>query len=176
MREIQKKNSNDLMLNNSQHQNSSTNLDESNERYLTFWTDDQLFGIPIAAVEQIVKMQKITVIPEFPDYAKGVIDLRGNMIPIIDVRLRLHKNEVAYNERTCIIVTDIQEKLIGLIVDAVDEVTKIENATISAPPKITSDATDSYLTGIAKCENKVILLLDSEKILKNEEISEIVQD
>jgi len=145
-------------------------------RYLTFWTDDQLFGISIATVEQIVKMQKITVIPEFPDYAKGVIDLRGNMITIIDVRLRLRKEEIPYNERTCIIVTNIQQNLIGLIVDAVDEVTKIQEENISVPPKVSTDDANSYLTGIAKCDNKVILLLDLEKILENEEISEIVQD
>jgi len=167
MKEISPKDDSDSALHN---------FDETSGRYLTFWTDGQLFGIPIATVEQIVKMQKITVIPEFPDYAKGIIDLRGSMIPIIDVRLRLHKPEIPYNERTCIIVTNIQQNLIGLIVDEVDEVTKIDNENVSAPPKMTSDDTDSYLTGIAKCENKVILLLDSEKVLKNEEISEIVQN
>lgn len=158
---------------------SGTTLDKSDEtygKYLTFWTDNQLFGIPIADVEQIVGVQKITPIPEFPEYAKGIINLRGSIIPVIDVRLRLHKQEVPYNEHTCIIVTDIQQKLIGLIVDAVDEVGKIADENISNPPKMAADVTNDYLTGIAKTENKVVLLLDPEKILKNEEISEIVQD
>lgn len=149
---------------------------EAAGRYLTFWTDNQLFGIPIASVEQIVKMQEITSIPEFPDYAKGIIDLRGNIIPIIDVRLRLHKQEIAYNDRTCIIVTNIQQNLIGLIVDAVDEVTKLDKEKISAPPKVSTDSTNEYLTGIAKSDEKIILLLNSDKILQDDELAEIVQE
>lgn len=150
--------------------------DETHGKYLTFWTDNQLFGIPIADVEQIVGVQKITPIPEFPKYAKGIINLRGNIIPLIDMRLRLHKQGIPYNERTCIIVTDIQQNLIGLIVDAVDEVGKIADENISNPPKMATDVTNDYLTGIARTENKVVLLLDPEKILKNDEISEMVQD
>lgn len=151
-------------------------FEKTSGRYLTFWTDNQLFGIPIASVEQIVKIQTITTIPEFPEYAKGIIDLRGSIIPVIDVRLRLHKQEVPYNDRTCIIVTSIQQNLVGLIVDEVDEVTKIEDEAISNPPKMTSNVTNTYLTGIAKLADKVVLLLDSEKILKNEELVEIMQE
>ena len=150
--------------------------DEMYGKYLTFWTDDQLFGIPIADVVQIVGVQTITKIPEFPEYAKGIIDLRGSIIPVIDVRLRLHKQEIPYNERTCIIVTNIQENLIGLIVDAVDEVANIEDENISDPPKITKDTTNAYLIGIAKLQNKVVLLLDSEKILNDDEIVEMIQE
>lgn len=155
--------------------NHSVSLDETHGRYLTFWTDSQLFGIPIANVVQIVGVQTITKIPEFPEYAKGIIDLRGSIIPVIDVRLRLHKQEVPYNERTCIIVISIQESLMGLIVDAVDEVAKIEDEAISAPPKISQDTANAYLTGVAKLQSKVILLLDSTKILKADEIAEIIQ-
>lgn len=150
-------------------------LDETRGKYLTFWTDSQLFGIPIANVVQIVGVQTITKIPEFPEYAKGIIDLRGSIIPVIDVRLRLHKQEVPYNERTCIIVISIQESLMGLIVDAVDEVANIEDEAISASPKISQDTTNAYLTGVAKLQSKVVLLLDSTKILKADEIAEIIQ-
>ena len=85
------------------------NLDDDTLRnkYLTFFIEEQLFGVPIADVVQIVGMQDITKVPEFPSYAKGVINLRGIIIPIIDVRLRLKKEEITYNERTCIIVTNI---------------------------------------------------------------------
>lgn len=152
------------------------NFDEASGRYLTFWTDNQLFGISIAAVEQIVKMQRIISIPEFPDYAKGIIDLRGNIIPIIDVRLRLHKQEVPYNDRTCIIVTNIQQNLIGLIVDSVDEVTKLDKENISAPPKISADNVNAYLTGIAKFDEKIILLLNPDKILEDDQLAEIIQN
>jgi purine-binding chemotaxis protein CheW len=156
------------MLNELNHQNSPENSDEMHGKYLTFWTDSQLFGIPISDVVQIVGIQKVTEVPEFPEYAKGIINLRGSIIPIISVRLRLHKEEISYNERTCIIITNIRQKLIGFIVDAVDEVTKIEREDISDPPKITTDDTNTVLIGIAKLQNKSVLLLDSEKFLNNE--------
>lgn len=148
-------------------QKSSSEFDEMSGKYLTFWTDSQLFGIPIADVVQIVGVQTITTIPEFPEYAKGIINLRGSIIPVIDMRLRLHKTEIAYNERTCIIVINTQKNLIGFIVDAVDEVTKIEGESISNPPKMTADPSNDYLIGIAKIESKVVLLLDTDKILNN---------
>jgi purine-binding chemotaxis protein CheW len=164
-----------IMLNEPDYQNLPDSSGEMYGKYLTFWTDDQLFGIPIADVEQIVGIQKITPIPEFPEYAKGIINLRGSIIAVIDIRLRLHKQEVPYNERTCIIIVNIQQNLIGLIVDAVDEVTKIADENISDPPKMATDVTNDYLTGIAKTEEKVVLLLYPDKILRNEEISEIAQ-
>lgn len=144
------------------------NLQSTENKYLTFWADNQLFGMPIINIEQIVGVQHITEIPEFPDYAKGIINLRGNMIPVIDVRIRLQKQPIPYGERTCIIVTKINDKLMGLIVDAVDEVASITSENISAPPQVSKDDVDTYLTGIAKLDDKVILLLDSEKIFNNE--------
>ncbi|MEG0615433.1 MAG: chemotaxis protein CheW [Oscillospiraceae bacterium] len=137
---------------------------ETEGKYLTFFTDNQLFGVPIADVLQIVGIQKITSIPELPVFVKGIINLRGTVISVIDMRLRLRKEEIGYNERTCIIVTNIDERSVGFIVDAVDEVAKIDAANISEPPKISGDAVNSYLTGIAKQGSKVILLVDTEKI------------
>ena len=154
-------------------------MDNSNEmdgKYLTFWTDSQLYGIPISDVVQIVGIQKITGIPGFPDYVKGVINLRGSIIPVIDVRLRFNKQETPYNERTCIIVTNIKECLFGFVVDAVDEVTKIDDENISLPPKVSTGGTDFYLNGIAKLKNKVVLLLDIGKVLNCEDILEIAQN
>ncbi len=176
MKDIQQNDNSDSMPLSIDHQNQASNIDEINGKYLTFWTDNQLFGIPISNVVQIVSVQKITKVPDFPVYAKGIIDIRGSIIPVIDVRLRFHRQEIPYNEKTCIIVTNIQDNLIGFIVDSVDEVAKIEAENISNPPKVSTKNTDDYLTGIAKLGNKVVLLLDSEKILNNEEISDIVND
>ncbi|HEX3037871.1 MAG TPA: chemotaxis protein CheW [Oscillospiraceae bacterium] len=146
----------------------SGKVNETDGKYLSFWTDSQLFGIPIADVVQIVGIQKITQVPEYPTYAKGIINMRGNIIPVIDIRLRLHKQEIPYNERTCIIVINIMQKLIGLIVDSVEEVAKFSDEDISQPPKVAKSNTDSFLTGIAKSQNIAVLLLDPEKILTNE--------
>ncbi|HHV31949.1 MAG TPA: purine-binding chemotaxis protein CheW [Clostridiales bacterium] len=147
-----------------------TDTNEMKGKFLTFWTDNQLFGIPIADVVQIIGIQEITPIPDSPAYAKGVINLRGNIIPVIDVRLRFSKEETSYNERTCIIVTQIDDNLIGFIVDSVDEVTTIEDNNITPPPRVSKERTNAYLSGIGKLKNKVILLLDTDKILNAEEI------
>jgi len=148
------------------------NFDEDTlkDKYLTFFTDNQLFGIPIADVVQIVGIQEITAVPEFPSFAKGVINLRGIIIPIIDIRLRLKKDEIAYNERTCIIVTNINGSYLGFIVDSVNEVTNIYNENISNPPHMGSDYTNTYITGIAKLNNQIVLIMDLKKILNEKEL------
>jgi len=150
--------------------NSDLDEDTLKGKYLTFYTDNQLFGISIADVVQIVGMQDITAVPEFPSYAKGIINLRGIIIPIIDVRLRLRKEEIGYNERTCIIVTNINGSYIGFIVDEVNEVTNIDNEDISNPPQMGSDYTNTFITGIAKLNNRIVLLIDLKKVLDEKEI------
>ncbi|MDW5300106.1 MAG: chemotaxis protein CheW [Sedimentibacter sp.] len=156
---------------------SDENLGEDTlkNKYLTFYTENQLFGIPIADVVQIVGMQDITTVPEFPNYAKGVINLRGTIIPIVDVRLRLKKEEKEYDERTCIIVTNINDSFIGFIVDSVDEVAKIFEDNISNPPKMGSDYINTYITGIAKLDNKIVLLINLKKMLSEKEIELITK-
>lgn len=141
---------------------------EMEGKYLTFWTDKQLYGVPIAHVVQIVGMQEVTEIPEFPDYAKGVINLRGSIIPVVDVRLRLHKPESVYSERTCIIVTNINNTSVGFIVDEVDEVTEISEDMVSPPPKVSTEVTNSYLTGVGKLDKCVVLLFDTAKLISED--------
>lgn len=163
--------SNDSVMTNNFNFSEGASISEMQGKYLTFWTDNQLYGVPIADVVQIIGIQEVTTIPEFPEYAKGIINLRGAIIPVVDVRLRFHKEEIPYNERTCIIVTNINEVNIGFIVDAVDEVADISDDQISPPPKVSSEATvnNAYLTGIGKMENRVVLILDTNKILTDNE-------
>lgn len=144
-----------------------TDKSEMEGKYLTFFTQEQLFGVPIADVVQIVGIQHITQVPEFPDYAKGIINLRGTIIPVIDMRLRLGKPEQAYDERTCIIVTLISETAVGFIVDAVDAVTDIQPEWISPPPSVSKESACEYLTGIARLENTIVLLLSTQRILSD---------
>lgn len=143
------------------------------QKYLTFWTDGELFGIPISDVVQIISMQGITPLPDFPQYAKGVINLRGNIIPVIDIRIRFGKPEAAYTENTCIIVTSIEDSFMGFIVDTVDEVTDLEEDSISPPPQVSHNPTNRYLTGIGQIGDKVVLLLDAAKILTENELQEV---
>lgn len=160
----------DKKMNNLNEYDLNIEEDTLKDKYLTFFTDNQLLGIPIADVVQIVGVQEITSVPDFPSYAKGIINLRGTIIPIIDVRLRLHKEEIGYNERTCTIVTNINGISIGFIVDAVNEVTNIERSNISDPPRMGTDYVNTYITGIAKLGNKVVLLLNTQKMLSEKEI------
>lgn len=148
----------------------------SEHQYLTFWIDGQLFAIPASDVAQIVGMQQITPVPEYPPYAKGIINLRGEIIPVIDVRLRFHRNEADYGERTCIIIVSIKEQFVGFIVDTVEEVSDIDDTQISPPPKVSGDITNVYLNGVAQLEGKIILLVDTERVLNENELSVLNTD
>jgi purine-binding chemotaxis protein CheW len=147
--------------------------DSSMSKYLTFWTDGELFGIPISDVVQIISMQEITPLPDFPDYLKGVINLRGNIIPVIDIRIRFGKPEAEYNESTCIIVTSIEDSYMGFIVDSVDEVTDLDEDNISPAPKVSKNITNRYLSGIGQIEDNVVLLLDVAKIFAEKEWTQV---
>ncbi len=139
-------------------------------KFLTFSLDGETYGIEIRYVIEIIGIQAITVIPEVPQYIKGIINLRGKVIPVIDVRLKFGKEEIEYNERTCIIVIDINDIQVGLIVDFVDEVLNIGDDDIADAPKSKTGFTNKYIKGIGKVNDKVQLLLDCEKLLKDEEV------
>lgn len=145
------------------------------EKYLTFILDDQFYAIPIANVIEIIAMQETTKMPDFPDYVKGVINLRGTIIPLIDVRLRFHKPEREYDARTSVIVVSVNDVQVGFIVDMVDEVKDIDNSDIADPPKMSGDMQNRYIIGIGKVEGKIVLLLDSNKVLNEKEIESIAQ-
>ena len=143
--------------------------DTQYSQYLTFVVDNQLYGIPISDVEQITGMKEITVVPEFPEYAKGVMDLRGIIIPIIDIRIRLKREEIA-DSRRCIIITKTDDSHMGFIVDSVSDVININNKDITNP-KIGSDYVNTYITGMTELSGKIILLMDLNKIISLEELS-----
>jgi purine-binding chemotaxis protein CheW len=139
---------------------------------------DEYYGIDISSVMEIIGMQKITRMPEQPDYVNGVINLRGRIIPTIDVRSRFGRERVEYDERTCIIVVDVQESMVGLIVDRVDEVTSVADDKIAEPPRLNKDFKSGYVKGIAKLETKIIMLLESGLLLSSMELAEtkLIQD
>lgn len=142
------------------------------DQYLTFILDKDYYGIDISNVKEIIGMKKITQMPQQPDYVNGVINLRGRIIPTIDVRTRFRKEKIEYDERTCIIVVDVQETMIGFIVDRVDEVITISPESISDPPRFNQDFKGRYVKGIAKIEDRIIMLLDSSLLLTEDELAE----
>lgn len=141
-------------------------------QYLIFSVDNESFGIDINYVIEIIGMEIITMVPELQEYVKGVINLRGKVIPVMDVRLRLQKPVRDYNDRTCIVVVEINNIYMGLIIDEVLEVINIEQEDIMPPPKNGKEKeniTNRYIWGIVKMNDTVRLLLDGEKLLEKSE-------
>ena len=151
-------------------ENEVMEADSACEKYLTFLIDKQYYAFHINDVREIIEMHEITPVPEFPDYAKGLINLRDMLIPIIDVRLRFCKNEMEYNERTCIIIISLKNIEVGFIVDTVDEVVDIEKENISPVPKISDIGTRKFIEGVGKTPQKIVMILNAQKMLNDEEI------
>jgi purine-binding chemotaxis protein CheW len=140
-------------------------------QFLTFAVEGQSYGIAISDVVEIISLCPISKVPQFAGYAKGIINLRGKIIPVIDVRLRFILPEKEYDGRTCIIITNINELDIGFIVDEVQEVLDIDPADIEPAPKLTGSYAHRFIRGVGKRESKMILLLDSQKLLSEEELA-----
>lgn len=145
--------------------------DTQKGKYLTFSIGKENYGIEIQFVTEIIGIQEITEIPELPDFIKGIINLRGKIIPVMDVRLRFKRPYREYNDRTCIIVVDIQDISIGLIVDNVCEVLTIDEENIVPPPDLKADFYNRYVRGIGKVGSEVKLLLDCHKLLNENEVA-----
>lgn len=143
--------------------------DTQKGKFLTFSICNEVYGFEIKYVTEIIGIQEITEVPELPTYVKGIINLRGQIIPVMDVRLRFKKDAMEYNDRTCIVVIDIHDISIGLIVDHVAEVLVISPENIVAPPAVKTGFYNRYIKGIGKVGTAVKLLLDCEKLLKDDD-------
>ena len=143
--------------------------DAQNGKYLEFLIDTEAYGIPIRYVTEIIGMQAVNSLPEAPSYVKGIINLRGKIIPVIDMHCRLNKREMQYTDRTCIVVVETDRLTIGLIVDSVTEVLAIDEKDFAPPPKIKTADSNGYLSGIEKVNAQVRLLLDCDRLFNDEE-------
>jgi purine-binding chemotaxis protein CheW len=141
-------------------------------KFLTFYIADEDYGIAIRHVTEIIGIQKINEVPDMPDFVKGVINLRGRIIPVIDVRTRFLLPAREYDDRTCIIVVNIDENTIGLVVDKVNEVADIPDSNIEPPPSGRRKG-NNYIFGIGKIENEVKILLDVTKLLYETDVENI---
>ncbi|ADU75236.1 purine-binding chemotaxis protein CheW [Acetivibrio thermocellus AD2] len=136
------------------------------DKYLTFIVEKEYYGIEIRYVTEIIGIQSITEVPDLPKYIRGIINLRGKIIPVMDVRLRFGKEFREYDDRTCIIVIDVDNMFVGLIVDSVCEVMSIPDGEIVVPPDF-DQSENKFIKGIGKTGNEVRLILDCEKLLKD---------
>ncbi len=143
-------------------------------KYLTFVLADEEYGLGILKVKEIIGMMPITSVPQAPEFVKGVINLRGKVIPVIDLRLRFGIASIDYTERTCIIVVEVakasSDVLIGIVVDAVSEVLNIKGEEVEDTPEFGTKVNTDFILGMAKAEGGVKILLDIDRVLSSEEV------
>ncbi len=148
---------------------------EREGKYLTFTLDKEEYGISILKIKEIIGMMPITTVPQTPEFVKGVINLRGKVIPVVDLRLRFAMESIEYTERTCIIVVEIEGAsgtvMIGIVVDAVSEVLNIKGEDIEDTPTFGTKLDTEYILGMAKMEGGVKILLDINRVLHGEEVA-----
>lgn len=143
--------------------------DTQKGKYLTFTVGEEYYGIEIVYVTEIIGIQDITEVPGLPDYIRGIINLRGKIIPVIEVRLRFGLMTQEYTDRTCIIVVDVNDLSVGLIIDSVSEVLNIMDENIVPPPDTKTGFHSNYVRGIGKVNDSVKLLLDLSRLLGEDE-------
>jgi purine-binding chemotaxis protein CheW len=144
-------------------------------KYLTFNMAEEEYGIGILKIKEIIGMLPITSVPQTPEFVKGVVNLRGKVIPVIDLRLRFGMPTMDYTERTCIIVVEIDGQAgtiqVGIVVDSVSEVLNIKGEDIEKTPTFGAKLNTDYILGMAKMEGGVKILLDIDQVLNSEELS-----
>ncbi|MDH5559504.1 MAG: chemotaxis protein CheW [Deltaproteobacteria bacterium] len=145
-------------------------FEESGGKLLTFLIGEQEYGIQILEAREVVGMLEIDPVPQTPDFMKGVINLRGKIIPVIDLRLKFRMEQRKPSSESCIVVVDIQGKLTGTIVDFLVGVVTIDEAEFEDSPDLGSNINTVFIRGMAKLDKRVIIVLDMAKILTNEEL------
>lgn len=160
------------MTDGSQTMGEMGNEDTQEGKYLTFHMGDEDYGIEIRYVTEIIGIQRITEVPDMPMFIKGVINLRGKVIPVMDVRARFNLPPREYDERTCIVVVQLNETSVGLVVDKVNEVADIPAENIEPPPRSHSGSAE-YIQGMGKIGESVKILLNVGKLLYDSEVEQI---
>lgn len=142
-------------------------------KHLIFQLDKRNYGIHILTISEIIGIMSVIPIPKTPDFVKGIINLRGKIIPIIDLRLKFGMQEKEYNEETCIIIVNVDSEnttnQIGLVVDIVSEVVDIPLSEVEPPPKYSVDSNQEFITGVAKVKDQVVLLLNIKQVIYSKE-------
>lgn len=157
------------------------NLHESSQsqQYLTFCIRDEQFGLPLNSTREVIEYGEITSVPLMPDFLSGVINLRGEVVPVIDLAIRLGRKPLEIHRRTCVIIVEItadgQQITLGLLADAVREVSEFDVVDIEDAPSFGAKIRADFIAGIAKSQNQFIVLLDAEKTLSVKELAALVE-
>jgi purine-binding chemotaxis protein CheW len=144
------------------------------QRYLTFYLATEEYGISIHHIKEIIAMMKITSVPKIPSYMKGVINLRGSIIPIVDTRARFGMSTHVADMHTAIIIVEVEHTSIGFIVDRVEEVSTIDNENLTNAPKFGNSAIDAdFISQVARIQERVVMVLDVEKLVHEDALADI---
>lgn len=144
--------------------------EQSRELHLVTFRLGEMFGVPIHQVQEIVRVASITIVPNSPTYMEGVINLRGRVLPVLNLRKKLKLPESSISKESRIVVAEVGSKVIGLLVDAVSHVVRVPADAVDVPPEEVLEVETDYLTGVCKLKEQLVILLDLEKLLKREKL------
>jgi purine-binding chemotaxis protein CheW len=153
----------------------SKKQDDELIQLVTFSIGEEEFGVDILKVQEIIRTMEITKVPRAQDFVEGVINLRGKVIPIIDLRRRFGLDSKAHDKHTRIIVIEINNMIVGFVVDSVSEVLRIPASTVEPPPPVVAGLESDYISGVGKLHDRLLILLDLDKLLSSEDIEALSQ-
>ena len=153
---------------------------EDQQQYLTFWLSTEMFAIDILNIKEIIEYGNLTEVPRMPSFIRGVINLRGSVVPVVDLSARFGRNKTELSRRTCIVIIEVQNadesKLdIGVMVDSVSEVLEIPRSEIELPPAFGAKIRVDFIQGMGKVEGKFVIILNANKVLSIDELSMLGQ-
>ena len=151
-------------------------MNTTENQFLTFFLDDQKYGLPISCIKEINRMTDITSLPNTKPYVRGVLNLRGKVIPVVDLRLKFDMPEVDATKHTCIVVIEAKFGDLGIVVDAVDAVVNVDGSQIEPPPELDLGTNQNHLLGLAKLNDDVIIIIDVLRSFSKEEIAGITAE
>ncbi len=154
---------------------SSNQLNETIYQLVSFVIENEEFGVDILKVQEIIRTVDITRVPKSPEFVEGVINLRGKIVPVIDLRKRFGMARKDRDNDTRIIVVELIDKVVGFLVDKVKEVIRVEKTVIEPPPELTTSINSSYITGVAKLQDRLLILLDLNKVLSSDEQEKLAE-
>lgn len=146
------------------------------KQFVTFVIANENYGVPVLKVQEIIGMTEIVHVPNSPDFMKGVINLRGSVVPVIDMRTRFRMQEREYDMFTVIIIVEVRDMLVGMIVDSVSDVVDMAAGDIQKTPNFTVKIDTDYIEGIGQIADKLVIILDIEQILSSEELGAMGSD
>jgi len=149
--------------------------DDELMQLVTFSIGEEEFGVDILKVQEIIRTMEITKVPKAPDFVEGVINLRGKVIPIIDLRRRFGLSSKEHDKHTRIIVIEINNMIVGFVVDSVSEVLRIPAGTVEPPPAVVAGMESEYISGVGKLQDRLLILLDLDRLLSNEDLDMLGQ-